>query len=174
MTKNDAAGSGVSVRAGSEPTADLGREGVAEISKELRHLLADVFALYVKTKNFHWHMSGVHFRDYHLLLDEHSEQIFAMADDVAERARKIGGSTLRSIGDIARHQRLEDNDRESLSPKDMLAELRTDNRELTRFLRVAHEICEEHDDVATASLIENWIDQTERRSWFLSEIVGGQ
>jgi len=117
MTKHDAAGSGVSVRAGSEPTADLGREGVAEISKELRHLQADVFALYVKTKNFHWHMSGVHSRDYHLLLDEHGEQIFAMADDVAERARKIGGSTLRSIGDIARHQRLEDNDRESLSPK---------------------------------------------------------
>src|SRR5260370_31516780 len=104
-------------------------------------------------------MSGVHFRDYHLLLDEHAEQIFAMADDVAERARKIGGSTLRSIGDIARHQRLEDNDRESLSPKDMLAELRADNRELTRFLRVAHEICEEHDDMASASLIENWIDQ---------------
>src|SRR5260370_31187854 len=113
MTKKNASGSSVSGRAGSEPTADLTREGVTEISKELRHLLADVFALYVKTKNFHWHMSGVHFRDYHLLLDEHAEQIFAMADDVAERARKIGGSTLRSIGAIARHQRLEDNDTES-------------------------------------------------------------
>ena len=174
MTKNEAAVSKVLARAGSEPTADLTRDGVAEISKELRHLLADVFALYLKTKNFHWHMSGVHFRDYHLLLDEHAEQIFAMGDDVAERARKIGGNTLRSIGDIAKHQRLRDNDRESLGPKDMLIELRTDNRELTRFLRLAHEICEEHNDVATASLIENWIDQTERRSWFLSEIVSGQ
>src|SRR4029077_14734650 len=155
----------------SEVTTDLSREGVAEISTTLRQLLADVFALYVKTKNFHWHMSGVHFRDYHLLLDEHAEQIFAMSDDVAERARKIGGNTLRSIGDIAKHQRLKDDDRESLSPEEMLVDLRTDNRELTRFLRLAHEICEKHSDVATASLIENWIDQTERRSWFLSEIV---
>jgi starvation-inducible DNA-binding protein len=170
MTKNNAAVS----RAKSEPTADLSREGVAEISKELRHLLADVFALYVKTKNFHWHMSGVHFRDYHLLLDEHAEQIFAMSDDVAERARKIGGNTLRSIGDISRHQRLKDDDRESLSPRDMLIDLRTDNRELTRFLRLAHEICDGHNDVATASLIENWIDETERRCWFLSEVVSGQ
>jgi starvation-inducible DNA-binding protein len=174
MTKNSAAVSKALTRARSEPTADLSREGVVEISKELRHLLADVFALYVKTKNFHWHMSGVHFRDYHLLLDEHAEQIFAMADDVAERARKIGGNTLRSIGDIARHQRLRDSDKESLNPQDMLIELRTDNRELTRFLRLAHEICEEHNDVATASLIENWIDQTERRCWFLSEVVSGQ
>jgi starvation-inducible DNA-binding protein len=171
MTKNEAAGSSVSLRDGSEPTADLSREGVAEISNELRHLLADVFALYLKTKNFHWHMSGVHFRDYHLLLDEQAEQIFAMTDDIAERARKIGGNTLRSTGDIARHQRLKDNDRESLSPKEMLMELRTDNRELTRFLRLAHELCEEHNDVATASLIENWIDQTERRCWFLAEIA---
>ena len=174
MTKASATVSKVLARTSSEPTADLTREGVAEISKELRHLLADVFALYVKTKNFHWNMSGVHFRDYHLLLDELAEQIFDMADDVAERARKIGGNTLRSIGDIARHQRLKDNDRESLSPKDMLTELRTDNRELTRFLRLTHEICEEHNDVATASLIENWIDQTERRCWFLSEIASGQ
>jgi starvation-inducible DNA-binding protein len=174
MTKSDAAVSKALARARSEPTADLTREGVAEISKELRHLLADVFALYVKTKNFHWHMRGVHFRDYHLLLDEHAEQIFAMSDDVAERARKIGGNTLRSIGDIAKHQRLKDDDRESLSPEEMLIDLRTDNRELTRFLRLAHEICEKHSDVATASLIENWIDQTERRSWFLSEIVSGQ
>jgi starvation-inducible DNA-binding protein len=174
MAKNSAAVSKALARASSEPTADLTRESVEEISTELRHLLADVFALYVKTKNFHWHMSGVHFRDYHLLLDEHAEQIFDMADDVAERARKIGANTLRSIGDIARHQRLRDSDKESLSPKEMLAELRTDNRELTRFLRLAHEICEEHNDVATASLIENWIDQTERRCWFLSEVVNGQ
>jgi starvation-inducible DNA-binding protein len=174
MTKSNAAVSKALARASSEPTADLTREDVAEISKELRHLLADVFTLYVKTKNFHWNMSGVHFRDYHLLLDEHAEQIFAMSDDVAERARKIGGSTLRSIGDIARHQRLKDNDKESLTPNDMLVELRTDNRELTRFLRVTHEICEEHNDVATASLIENWIDETERRCWFLSEIASGQ
>jgi starvation-inducible DNA-binding protein len=174
MTKTSAAVSKVLARASSEPTADLTREGVAEISKELRHLLADVFALYVKTKNFHWNMSGVHFRDYHLLLDEHAEQIFDMADDVAERARKIGGNTLRSIGDIAKHQRLKDDDRDSLSPEEMLVDLRTDNRELTRFLRLAHEVCEKHSDVATASLIENWIDQTERRCWFLSEIASGQ
>jgi starvation-inducible DNA-binding protein len=174
MTKSNAAVSKALARASSEPTADLTREDVAEISKELRHLLADVFTLYVKTKNFHWNMSGVHFRDYHVLLDEHAEQIFAMSDDVAERARKIGGSTLRSIGDIARHQRLKDNDKESLTPNDMLVELRTDNRDLTRFLRVTHEICEEHNDVATASLIENWIDETERRCWFLSEIASGQ
>jgi starvation-inducible DNA-binding protein len=173
MTKSNAAVSKALARASSEPTADLTREGVTEISEELRHLLADVFALYVKTKNFHWHMSGVHFRDYHLLLDEHAEQIFAMSDDVAERARKIGGNTLRSIGDIAKHQRLKDEDRESLSPEEMLVDLRTDNRELTRFLRLAHEVCEKHNDVATASLIENWIDETERRSWFLSEIVSG-
>jgi starvation-inducible DNA-binding protein len=173
MTKSNAAVSKALARASSEPTADLTREGLTEISEELRHLLADVFALYVKTKNFHWHMSGVHFRDYHLLLDEHAEQIFAMSDDVAERARKIGGNTLRSIGDIARHQRLKDDDRESLSSEEMLVDLRTDNRELTRFLRLAHEICEKHSDVATASLIENWIDQTERRSWFLSEMVRG-
>ncbi len=158
-------------RGGAETSADLGRKGAEEISGELRHLLADVFALYVKTKNFHWHMSGRHFRDYHLLLDEQGEQIFEMTDDIAERARKIGGTTIRSISDIARHQRLKDNDNESLSPKDMLAELRTDNRELTRFLRLAHQVCEKHNDVATASLIENWIDQTERRTWFLSEIV---
>jgi starvation-inducible DNA-binding protein len=148
---------------------DLDRDGVREISTELRQLLGDVFALYLKTKNFHWHMSGRHFRDYHLLLDEHATQIFAMTDDIAERARKIGGSTLRSIGDIARHQRLKDNDEESVTPKDMLSELSTDNLELTRSLRSAHKICERHDDVATASLIEVWIDQTERRTWFLSE-----
>lgn len=157
----------------SEPTADLGRSAVEEISNELRRLLADVFALYLKTKNFHWHMTGLHFRDYHLLLDEQAEQIFAMTDDVAERSRKIGGTTLRSIGDISKHQRIEDNDRDTLTPEEMLCDLRGDNRELARFLRITHELCETHNDVATASLIENWIDETERRTWFLSEVVGG-
>ncbi len=156
-----------------EVTADLSRDGVAEISNALRPLLADVFALYLKTKNFHWHMTGRHFRDYHLLLDEQAEQIFAMTDDIAERARKIGESTLHSIGDIAKHQRLKDNNNETLTPEEMLTELRTDNRELTRFLRSTHEVCEKHNDVATASLIENWIDETERRTWFLSQVVRG-
>jgi starvation-inducible DNA-binding protein len=154
-----------------EPTADLTRNGIEEISDDLRRLLADVFALYLKTKNFHWHMSGRHFRDYHLLLDEQAAQIFAMTDDIAERARKIGGNTLHSISDISKHQRLKDDNRESIRPEDMLAELRTDNRELTRFLRITHKTCEEHNDVATASLIEAWIDETERRTWFLSETV---
>jgi len=154
-----------------EPTSDIEHDGVVEVSKELRHLLGDAFALYMKTKNFHWHMSGRNFRDYHLLLDEHADQIFAMTDDIAERARKIGGTTLRSIGDISRHQRLKDNNKESVSPGEMLGDLRTDNRELTRFLRITHEVCEKYNDVATASLIENWIDETERRTWFLSEIV---
>jgi starvation-inducible DNA-binding protein len=151
---------------------DLTAEGVAAVSTELRGLLADVFTLYVKTKNFHWHMSGPHFRDYHLLLDEHSEQIFAMTDDLAERARKIGGTTLRSIGDIARHQRIQDNNHEFVAPHEMLAELSDDNQQLTRLLRSAHAVCDEHNDVATASLIEVWIDETERRTWFLSEAVG--
>lgn len=147
---------------------DLGSEGVVEISAELRHLLADVFALYIKTKNFHWHMSGPHFRDYHLLLDEQAAQILAMTDDIAERARKIGGASLRSIGDIAGHQRLQDNNDPFVAPDDMLAELASDNRELNVLLRKAHKICSRHEDVATTSLIENWIDETERRAWFLS------
>ncbi len=150
---------------------DLGRDGVEEICGELRTLLADVFTLYVKTKNFHWHMSGRFFRDYHLLLDEHADQIFAMTDDVAERARKIGGTTLHSIGDIARLQRLKDNDEDFVTPSEMLAELCEDNQQLTRSLRATHEVCDRHDDVATASLIEVWIDETERRTWFLSEIA---
>src|SRR5277367_6032291 len=155
----------------SELSADLSKQGVEEISSGLRHLLADTFALYLKTKNFHWHMTGRHFRDYHLLLDEHAEQIFAMTDDIAERARKIGETTLRSIGDISRHQRLTDNDDESVAPLRMLAELNADNQSLTRYLRSAHDLCENHNDVATASLIEVWIDQSERRTWFLSELV---
>jgi starvation-inducible DNA-binding protein len=155
----------------SETATDLSGDAVVQISDALRKLLADVFTLYVKTKNFHWHMSGKHFRDYHLLLDEHATQIFAMTDDIAERARKIGGKTLRSISDISRHQSLKDNNEEFVAPEDMLVELRADNQQLTRELRSTHELCEKHDDVATASLIENWIDETERRAWFLSEIV---
>ena len=154
-----------------ETPTDLGGNAAAEISKELRPLLADVFALYLKTKNFHWHMSGHHFRDYHLLLDEHAEQIFAMTDDIAERARKIGGTTLHSISDVSRNQRLQDNNEEFVTPNEMLAELCNDNQQLTRSLRSAHEVCERHNDVATASLIETWIDETERRTWFLSEVT---
>jgi starvation-inducible DNA-binding protein len=151
-------------------TLDLTDNSVEEISSNLRRLLADVFALYVKTKNFHWHISGRHFRDYHLLLDEQATQIFAMTDPIAERARKIGGTTLRSIGDIARNQRLKDNNKENVGPQEMIGELREDNRQLTRSLRAVHEICDRHNDVATASLIEVWIDETERRTWFLAEI----
>jgi starvation-inducible DNA-binding protein len=152
---------------------DLKREGVDEISAQLRELLADTFALYLKTKNFHWHMTGQHFRDYHLLLDEHGEQIFAMTDDIAERARKIGGTTLHSISDVSKHQRLKDNNEENVSPKEMLSELCEDNQGLTRYFREAHEVCEKYNDVATSSLIEVWIDQSERRTWFLAEIVQG-
>lgn len=148
---------------------DLGANANGDIPAALRALLADVFALYLKTKNFHWHVSGRHFRDYHLLLDEQAEQIFAMTDDIAERARKIGGTTLRSIGQIAREQRILDNDADYVDPQDMLAELRSDNQQLTREMRRVHELCDEYGDVATASLLENWIDETERRIWFLYE-----
>ncbi len=151
---------------------DLKREGVAEISESLNLLLADVFALYLKTKSFHWHISGPHFRDYHLLLDEQAAQIFAMTDLIAERTRKIGATALHSISDITRHQRLKDNDAEFVTPKEMLAELCADNQQLTRYLRSAHKVCERHNDVATTSLIEIWIDETERRTWFLSEVGG--
>jgi starvation-inducible DNA-binding protein len=154
-----------------ETPTDLSGDAVVEISRELRKMLADAFALYLKTKNFHWHMSGPHFRDYHLLLDEQGGQIFAMTDDIAERARKIGGTTIKSISDVSKHQRLKDNNHEDVAPDDMLAELRADNLELTRNMRAAHEVCDKHNDVATASLIEVWIDETERRTWFLSEIV---
>jgi len=148
---------------------DLSQAAVKDISGTMNAILADVFALYVKTKNFHWHMSGPHFRDYHLLLDEHAEQLFAMTDPIAERVRKIGGVTLHSIGQIARTQRVLDNDAEYVEPLDMLAELAGDNKELTARLREAHNVCEEHRDVATTSLIEVWIDETERRAWFLFE-----
>jgi len=158
---------------GAERALDLTSEGVGEISAALRQLLADVFSLYLKTKNFHWHMAGRHFRDYHLLLDEHAAQILAMTDDIAERARKIGATTLKSIGDIARNQRLRDNDDDRVPVDRMMAELRDDNAQLMRFLRAGHEVCARHNDVATTSLIETWIDETERRIWFLTEIASG-
>ena len=155
-----------------EMDTSLDAASVSEITDALRPLLADTFALYVKTKNFHWHMSGPHFRDYHLLLDEQAEQIFAMTDDIAERARKLGGTTLRSISDISRHQRLKDNNQEFVAPTDMLKELQLDNQLLTQSLRDTHQICERPKDVATTSLIETWIDETERRTWFLREALG--
>ena len=148
---------------------DLSSTATKDISAAMNGLLADVFALYVETKNFHWHLSGPHFRDYHLLFDEQADQIFAMTDPIAERVRKVGGSTLRSIGHIARMQRVMDNDAEYVEPSDMLAELREDNKALAGRLREAHNVCEEHRDIATASLIEVWIDETERRTWFLYE-----
>jgi starvation-inducible DNA-binding protein len=154
-----------------ETPTDLDRSGVEEICGALRELLADVFALYLKTKNFHWHMTGPQFRDYHLLLDEHADQIFAITDDIAERARKVGGTTIHSIGEISRLQRLKDNDKEFVAPKDMLSELCADNLALTRSLRAKHEICAKYGDVATTSLIEVWIDQAERRTWFLSQAM---
>jgi starvation-inducible DNA-binding protein len=149
---------------------DLGQNATTDISAALTGLLADTFALYLKTKNFHWHMSGPHFRDYHLLLDEQGDQIFAMTDAIAERARKVGGTTLRSVGHIARTQRLLDNDAEFVTPEDMIAELAGDNRQMAGYLRATHAVAEEHNDVATTSLIEVWIDETERRAWFLFEI----
>jgi starvation-inducible DNA-binding protein len=172
MARTATAQAKLNEKAQSKVPSDLSREAVTEITNALRPLLADVFALYLKTKNFHWHMTGRHFRDYHLLLDEHADQIFAMSDDIAERAIKIGGSTLRSIGDISKHQRLEDNDQESLPPAEMMEELRADSLALTRSLRETHELCDKYSDVATTSMIESWIDQTERRTWFLSEVIG--
>lgn len=152
---------------------DLKPDATRDISAALRGLLADVFALYLKTKNFHWHMSGHHFRDYHLLMDEQADQIFAMTDPIAERARKIGGLTLHSISDISRHQRLADNNADYVDPEDMLAELRDDNQRLTTILREVHDTAESYGDVATTSLIEVWIDETERRTWFLFESTRG-
>jgi starvation-inducible DNA-binding protein len=152
-----------------ETRTDLTRSATKDISGTMNAILADVFALYLKTKNFHWHMSGPHFRDYHLLLDEHADQLFAMTDPIAERVRKVGGLTLRSIGHISRTQRVLDNDAEYVEPLDMLAELADDNKTLAARLREAHNVCDEHRDVATASLIEVWIDETERRTWFLYE-----
>lgn len=149
---------------------DLGSDATRDIAAGLAGLLADVFTLYLKTKNFHWHMSGPNFRDYHLLLDEHGDQIFAMTDAIAERARKIGGTTIRSISDIAGRQRILDNNADYVDPQDMLAELHGDNKQLVAELRRVHELCDSYSDMATASLIEGWIDEGERRSWFLYEI----
>ncbi len=148
---------------------DLSQDAVRDISKALNGLLADAFALYLKTKNFHWHVSGPHFRDYHLLLDEQADQIFATTDELAERVRKIGGITLRSIGDIARHQSIKDNDERFVAPKAMLRELMADNKAVAAAMREAHEVADKHEDVGTASLLENFIDATERRTWFLFE-----
>jgi starvation-inducible DNA-binding protein len=148
----------------------LTAEAIQDISGAMNALLADVFALYLKTKNFHWHMSGPHFRDYHLMLDDQGDQILAMTDPIAERVRKIGGATLRSIGQIKTLQRVLDNDADYVSPEDMLAELRDDNGDLVQRMRAAHTVCDEQGDVATASLLENWIDETERRVWFLFEV----
>jgi starvation-inducible DNA-binding protein len=148
---------------------DLTPSATKDVAGAMNAILADVFALYLKTKNFHWHMSGPHFRDYHLLLDEHGDQLFAITDPIAERIRKVGGLTLKSIGHISRTQRVVDNDADYVEPLDMLAELADDNKTLAARLREAHNVCEEHRDIATASLIEVWIDETERRTWFLFE-----
>nr|WP_314436043.1 DNA starvation/stationary phase protection protein [uncultured Brevundimonas sp.] len=150
------------------PTS-LSEDATRDISAALTGLLADVFAIYLKTKNFHWHVSGPHFRDYHLLLDEQSAELFAMTDPIAERARKIGGTTLRSVGQIAKESRVLDNDADYVDPLDMLAELRDDNNDLVGRMREVHDLCDEHGDIATASLLENWVDETERRVWFLFE-----
>jgi starvation-inducible DNA-binding protein len=149
--------------------SDIDPQAVTELTGALNALLADVFALYLKTKNFHWHMSGPHFRDYHLLLDDHGDQLFAMTDDIAERVRKIGGTTIRSIGHIARLQRIPDNDADFVDAPDMLAELREDEKALVLRMRAVHSLCDDSGDVATVSLLENWIDQTQRRIWFLFE-----
>jgi starvation-inducible DNA-binding protein len=148
---------------------DLDEAAVTAVSEALNGLLADAFALYLKTKNFHWHVSGPHFRDYHLLLDDQAAEIFAATDDMAERVRKIGGTTLRSIGHISKLQSIEDNDEDFVSPGAMLNELMNDNKKIAQRMREAHEVADDHDDVATASLIENWLDQTEKRTWFLFE-----
>jgi starvation-inducible DNA-binding protein len=148
---------------------DLSPEATRDVAAALNALLADTFALYLKTKNFHWHVSGPHFRDYHLLLDEQAQQIFATTDPIAERVRKVGGTTLRSIGHVSRLQRVQDNDAEYVDPLDMLAELRDDNKALAARMREAHDVCDEHRDVASASLLENFIDEAERRTWFLYE-----
>lgn len=159
------------LREKTEITPSLSSKAVGEISDVLKPLLADVYTLYLKTKNFHWHLSGPHFRDYHLLFDEQAAQILDMSDEIAERARKLGGDTLRSISDITRYQRLEDNNEPNIRAEDMVAELYRDNRQLVQFLRSSHDICVNNNDVATSSMIEVWIDQTERRAWFLAQTI---
>lgn len=151
--------------------SDLGMEAGRDLTGALNALLSDVFALYLKTKNFHWHMSGPHFQPWHELLDEHASELLAITDDIAERVRKVGGTTIRSIGHVSRLQRIDDNDADYVSPQGMLAELRQDNVQLIAEMRATHEVCSEANDVATASLLENWIDEAERRSWFLFEIL---
>jgi starvation-inducible DNA-binding protein len=153
--------------------SDIDPRAVKDISAALNALLADVFSLYLKTKNFHWHMSGPHFRDYHLLLDDHADQIFAMTDEIAERVRKIGGATIRSIGNIARLQRIQDNDADYVTAPDMLSELREDEKALVLRMKAAHDLCDDAGDVATTSLLEVWIDQGQRRIWFLFEATRG-
>jgi starvation-inducible DNA-binding protein len=154
--------------------SDLSEDATRDIGGAMNAILADVFALYLKTKNFHWHVSGPHFHDYHLMMDDQSDQLFAMTDPIAERIRKVGAMTLRSIGHIARIQRIQDNDADYVEPTDMLAELCEDNQALAARLREAHEVCNEHRDIASASLIETWIDETERRTWFLFETSRAQ
>ena len=160
---------GVNARTALNTPTDLGSQATRDISGALNLVLADVYALYLKTKNFHWHVSGTHFRDFHLMLDEQATEIFAMTDELAERVRKVGGRTLHSIGHISRTQRILDNDADYVTPQDMLAELCSDNRQLTQTLREAHDVCENYRDIASTSLIEVWIDQTEKRTWFLFE-----
>lgn len=162
-------GSAATLSRALDTPSDLSAAATKDISGAMNAIAADVYALYLKTKNFHWHLSGPHFRDYHLLFDEQGDQLFAMTDAIAERVRKVGGATLRSIGQIARMSRVSDNDAEYVEPSDMLAELREDNKALAGRLREAHDVCDEHRDIATASLIEVWIDETERRTWFLFE-----
>jgi starvation-inducible DNA-binding protein len=170
MAKNAKAAKAVTRREAALATpTDLKPAATRDIGGAMNAILADVFALYLKTKNFHWHLSGPHFRDYHLLFDEQGDQLFAMTDPIAERVRKVGASTLKSIGQIKREQRVLDNDADYVEPLDMVAELRDDNKQLAARLREAHGVCEEHEDIATASLIEVWIDETERRTWFLFE-----
>jgi starvation-inducible DNA-binding protein len=168
-TPQKAAAKSTGVAASLATPTDLSRQGTQEIAKGMNGLLADVFAIYLKTKNFHWHMSGPHFRDYHLMLDEQGDQLYAMTDPIAERIRKLGCQTLRSIGHISRNQRVKDNDAEFVAPSDMLSELCDDTKHLAKQLREVHELCDKHDDIASASLLENWIDETERRTWFLFE-----
>jgi starvation-inducible DNA-binding protein len=169
MSKVRAIDTGRKPAAALDTPTDLSADAVDEISAKLNEILATTFALYLKTKNFHWHVSGPHFRDYHLLLDEQAEQIFGSTDDIAERVRKIGGTTLRSIGQISKLQGIGDNDDDYVSPGDMLRELMADNKAVVAAMRACHELCDEHDDVATASLLENFIDQAERRLWFMFE-----
>lgn len=152
-----------------DPPTDLGANAVGDIAAALNLLLADAFALYIKTKNFHWHVSGPHFRDYHLLFDEQADQIFGITDAIAERVRKIGGKTIHSTAEIARTTRVLENEKDYVEPSDMVAELRDDNKDFVARLRAAHEVCSDHNDVASTSLIEQWIDEAERRTWFLFE-----